>query len=203
MSFEALFKHTKPVMPVIVINDINHAVPLARALLNGGIHCLEITLRTDQGLSAIEQISKQCPDAIVGAGTVYTVEQMKAAKQAGAKFVISPGISAELCEAAQSLKIPYAPGVMTPSEIILGLRYGLSLFKLFPADIAGGASMLNTLSGPFPNIKFCPTGGISDKNAHEYFKLENVVAVGGSWVCPADLILKEDWAGITVLAQEV
>lgn len=201
MSFDALFKHTKPIMPVIVINELKHAVPLAQALINGGIHCLEITLRTEHGLNAIELISKQCPDAIVGAGTVCTAEQMKAAKQAGAQFAISPGISEELCETALSLKLPYAPGIMTPSEIILGLKYGISLFKLFPADIAGGASMLKALSGPFPNIQFCPTGGISDKNVQEYFKLDNVVAVGGTWVCPAELIVKEDWAAIEALAR--
>ena len=203
MSFSEFFKQTKPIMPVIVIEEIEHAVPLAKALIAGGIHCLEVTLRTEAGLAAIEKISKECPDAIVGAGTVTTAQQMKQVKLAGAKFVISPGISHELCREAHALQLPYAPGVMTPSEIILGLEYGISLFKLFPADMAGGPKMLKALSGPFPGIKFCPTGGVSGENAKEYFSLANVAAVGGSWVCPKDLVKANDWSAITKLASAV
>lgn len=203
MSFETWFKQTKPIMPVIVITDIDQAVPLAKALMAGGIHCLEVTLRTPQGLAAIERISKECPDAIVGAGTVTTVEQMKQVKAAGAKFVISPGISHDLCAAANELDLPYAPGVMTPSDIILGLKHGITLFKLFPADLAGGPKMIKALSGPFPHIKFCPTGGVSDKNSHEYFALDNVVAVGGSWVCPQHEVQTGNWSAITDLASGV
>lgn len=203
MSFEDFFKKTKPIMPVIVIHDLKHAVPLAKALMKGGIHCLEVTLRTPQGLEAIKLIAEQCPEAIVGAGTVTSVQQMEAVKQAGAQFVISPGISRALCESAQSLNLPYAPGVMTPSEIILGLEFDITLFKLFPADIAGGPEMIKALSGPFPQISFCPTGGVSVKNAAEYFELNNVIAVGGSWVCPKDLVLQEDWSGIEALAKAV
>jgi len=203
MSFENWFKQTKPIMPVIVITDIDQAVPLAKALMAGGIHCLEVTLRTPQGLAAIERISKECPDAIVGAGTVTTVEQMKQVKAAGAKFVISPGISHDLCATANELDLPYAPGVMTPSDIILGLKHGITLFKLFPADLAGGPKMIKALSGPFPHIKFCPTGGVSDKNSHEYFALDNVVAVGGSWVCPQHEVKTGNWSAITDLASGV
>jgi len=203
MSFETWFTQTKAIMPVIVIHDLEHAVPLARALIAGGIHCLEVTLRTPQGLQAIEKIAQACPDAIIGAGTVVSAQQMRDAKSAGAKFIISPGISAELCETANELGLPYAPGVMTPSDIIIGLDHGISLFKLFPADIAGGPKMLKALAGPFPNIKFCPTGGVSPDNIHDYLSLNNVVAVGGSWVCPKELILKQDWQGITELASTI
>jgi 2-dehydro-3-deoxyphosphogluconate aldolase/(4S)-4-hydroxy-2-oxoglutarate aldolase len=203
MSFDVWFKQTKPVMPVIVIEDIDHAVPLAKALMAGGIHCLEVTLRTPQGLVAIEKIAQECPDAIIGAGTVTTVEQMRQVKAVGAKFVISPGISNELCAAAKELNIPYAPGVMTPSEIILGMSYGISLFKLFPADMAGGPKMIKALGGPFPSIKFCPTGGVSEKNAAEYLALDNVSAVGGSWVCPKVLVNEKKWSEIKALASAV
>jgi 2-dehydro-3-deoxyphosphogluconate aldolase/(4S)-4-hydroxy-2-oxoglutarate aldolase len=203
MSFTKLFEHTKPIMPVIVINHIDQAVPLANALIAGGIHCLEVTLRTDAGLAAIEKIAKECPDAIVGAGTVTSAKQMQLVKAAGAKFAISPGISHELCQEAKTLQLPYAPGVMTPSDIIVGLEHGISLFKLFPADLAGGPKMIKALSGPFPNIQFCPTGGVSEKNAAEYFSLPNVVAVGGSWVCPASLVEDKNWGAITALAAAV
>ena len=203
MSFDAWFKQTKPIMPVIVIEDLDHAVPLAKTLMAGGIHCLEVTLRTPQGLAAIEKIAQECPDAIIGAGTVTSAEQMRQVKAAGAKFVISPGISHELCAAAKELDLPYAPGVMTPSEIILGMGYGISLFKLFPADMAGGPKMIKALSGPFPTIKFCPTGGVSEKNAAEYFILDNVSAVGGSWVCPKVLVIEKKWSEIEALASAV
>ena len=203
MSFETWFTQSKAIMPVIVIHDLEHAVPLARALIAGGIHCLEVTLRTPQGLQAIEKIAQACPDAIIGAGTVVSAQQMREAKSAGAKFIISPGISVELCETANELGLPYAPGVMTPSDIIIGLDHGISLFKLFPADIAGGPKMLKALAGPFPNIKFCPTGGVSPDNIHDYLSLNNVVAVGGSWVCPKELISKQDWQGITELASTI
>jgi len=203
MSFNTWFKTTKAIMPVIVIDDLEDAVPLAQALMAGGIHCLEVTLRTEQGLAAIEKISQACPDAIVGAGTVINGQQMRAAHKAGAQFIISPGISAELCETANELTLPYAPGVMTPSDIILGLEYGIDLFKLFPADIAGGPAMLKALSGPFPNVQFCPTGGVSPRNMQEYISLNNVSAIGGSWVCPKELVVKKDWPAITKLAAAI
>ena len=203
MSFNTWFKKTKAMMPVIVIDDLEDAIPLAQALMAGGIHCLEVTLRTTQGLAAIEKISQACPDAIVGAGTVINAQQMRAAHEAGAQFIISPGISVELCQTARELALPYAPGVMTPSDIILGLEYGIDLFKLFPADIAGGPAMLKALSGPFPSVQFCPTGGVSPKNIQDYMSLDNVSAVGGSWVCPKELVLKKDWSAITKLASDI
>jgi 2-dehydro-3-deoxyphosphogluconate aldolase/(4S)-4-hydroxy-2-oxoglutarate aldolase len=203
MSFDTWFQQTKPIMPVIVIENLEHAIPLAKALMAGGIHCLEVTLRTPEGLDAIKLIAQSCPDAIVGAGTVTSVKQMKQVKEAGAKFAISPGISPDLCKAARDLNLPYAPGVMNPSDIMVGLEYGLSLFKLFPADLAGGPKMIKALSGPFPNITFCPTGGVCEKNVASYFELDNVVAVGGSWVCPKSLVDAQDWKAIESLAAKV
>ena len=139
----------------------------------------------------------------MGGDTVINAQQMRAAHEAGAQFIISPGISVELCQTARELPLPYAPGVMTPSDIILGLEYGIDLFKLFPADIAGGPAMLKALSGPFPSVQFCPTGGVSPKNIHDYMSLDNVSAVGGSWVCPKELVLKKDWPAITKLASDI
>lgn len=203
MSFEKWFQQTKAIMPVIVIDNLDDAVPLAKALIAGGIHCLEVTLRTEHGLQAIKLISEACPEAIVGAGTVTNAEQMQQAYDAGAKFIISPGISHELCEKSVLLNLPYAPGVMTPSEIIVGLAYDIKLFKLFPADIAGGAKMLKALAGPFPNIQFCPTGGVTAENAESYTSLKNVAAIGGSWVCPRELVIKKDWQAITKLCEVI
>ncbi len=203
MGFEKWFQQTKSIMPVIVISDINQAVPLAKALIAGGIHCLEITLRTPQGIEAIKAISEQVPEAIVGAGTITNSDQIKEVKKAGGQFIISPGISHELCQAAQKLKMPYAPGVMTPSDILIGLSYGMSIFKFYPANLSGGVDMLKAFSGPFNNIKFCPTGGITEKNSAQYLALDNVIAVGGSWVCPSNLIKEGNWPGIQALAQAV
>ncbi len=203
MGFEKWFQQTKNIMPVIVINDIAQAVPLAKALIAGGIHCLEITLRTPQGIEAIKAISEQVPEAIVGAGTITSSDQVKAVKEAGGQFIISPGISHDLCQTAQELKVPYAPGVMTPSDILIGLSYGISIFKFYPANLSGGVDMLKAFSGPFNNIKFCPTGGITEKNAAQYLALDNVIAVGGSWVCPSNLIKEGNWSGIQALAQAV
>lgn len=203
MAFEQWFQQTKNIMPVIVINDIAQAVPLAKALIAGGIHCLEITLRTPQGIEAIKVISEQVPEAIVGAGTITNSDQVKAVKEAGGKFIISPGISHDLCKTAQKLNMPYAPGIMTPSDILIGLNYGLSIFKFYPASLSGGVDMLKAFAGPFNNIKFCPTGGITEKNSAQYLALDNVIAVGGSWVCPSDLIKERKWSEIQALAQAV
>ena len=203
MAFEEWFQQTKNIMPVIVINDTTQAVPLAKALIAGGIHCLEITLRTPQGIEAIKAISEQVPEAIVGAGTITSSDQIKEVKKAGGQFIISPGISHELCQTAQTLNMPYAPGVMTPSDILIGLAYGMSIFKFYPASLSGGVDMLKAFSGPFNNIKFCPTGGITEKNAAQYLALDNVIAVGGSWVCPSNLIKEGNWPGIQALAQAV
>lgn len=203
MAFLNWFKRTKRIIPVIVIDDLEQSIPLAKALVAGGINCLEVTMRTPQALQAIKAISDVVPNAIVGAGTVTSAEQMRQAADAGAQFIISPGISHDLCQMAQKLKIPYVPGVMTPSEILIGLEYKLSLFKFYPANLAGGIDMLEALSGPFKQIQFCPTGGISDKNAQQYLDLENVSAVGGSWVCPNHLVQAGDWPAIQALAEAV
>ncbi|MEH6345294.1 MAG: bifunctional 4-hydroxy-2-oxoglutarate aldolase/2-dehydro-3-deoxy-phosphogluconate aldolase [Bermanella sp.] len=203
MAFEQWFQQTKNIMPVIVINDIAQAVPLAKALIAGGIHCLEITLRTPQGIEAIKTISEQVPEAIVGAGTITNSDQIRAVKDAGGKFIISPGISHDLCKTAQNLNMPYAPGIMTPSDILIGLDYGVSIFKFYPASLSGGVDMLKAFAGPFKNIKFCPTGGITEENSAQYLALDNVIAVGGSWVCPSDLIKEHKWSEIQSLAQAV
>jgi len=203
MAFLNWFKRTKRIIPVIVIDDIEQTIPLAKALVAGGINCLEITMRTPQALQAIKAISDVVPNAIVGAGTVTSGEQMRQAADAGAQFIISPGISHKLCQTAQELKIPYAPGVMTPSYILIGLEYGISLFKLYPANIVGGIDMLKALSGPFKHIQFCPTGGVTEKNSQQYLALDNVSAVGGSWVCPSDLVQAGDWDAIQALADAV
>lgn len=195
-----LFAKSKNVLPVMVIDDLDTTVPLAKALVEGGVTLLEITLRTEFGLKAISLIKESVPGAIVGAGTVTSAEQMQQAVDAGAEFIVSPGISAELCEKAKALSVPFAPGVMTPSDIMIGLKYGLELFKFFPAAQAGGTTMLKALKGPFPHVKFCPTGGITPDTMDEYLSLPNVVAVGGSWLSPSDLIKAGDWQGITSLA---
>lgn len=203
MSFQTWLKKTKPIIPVIVIHDLDDAIPLAKALVAGGIHMLEVTLRTEQGLQAISAIKEAVPEAIVGAGTVTTSKQLQQALNAGAEFIISPGISDSLCKQAVAYNVPYAPGIMTPSDIVTGLEYGIEMFKFFPADKAGGVPMLKALSGPFPNLTFCPTGGVSADNAGDYLALSNVVAIGGSWLCPQALIEAKDWEGITKLAQAV
>lgn len=200
-SMMDLFESSKAVLPVIVINDLNTAVPLAESLVAGGVTLLEVTLRTEQGLDAIA-LMKSVPNAIVGAGTVTSAQQMEQAVEAGAKFIVSPGISRELCEKAKELNIPFAPGVMTPSDIMLGLEFGIELFKFFPAEQAGGIPMLKAFSGPFPKVKFCPTGGITADGSSEYLALPNVVAVGGSWLSPSHLIKDQNWAAIRALADE-
>ena len=196
-----LFDSSKAVLPVIVIHDLETAVPLAKALVAGGVTLLEVTLRTEQGLEAIS-LMKSVPNAIIGAGTVTSATQMEQAVEAGAKFIVSPGISRELCEKAKELNVPFAPGVMTPSDIMLGLEFGIELFKFFPAEQAGGIPMLKAFSGPFPNIRFCPTGGITSTSSKEYLALSNVVAVGGSWLSPNNLIQDQDWNGIQELAEK-
>ena len=199
-SMSTLFENSKAVLPVIVINDLDTAVPLAEALVSGGVTLLEVTLRTEQGLEAIS-LMKNIPNAIVGAGTVTTPEQMEQAVEAGAQFIVSPGISRDLCETAKRLNVPFAPGVMTPSDIMLGMEFGIELFKFFPAAQAGGIPMLKAFAGPFPNVQFCPTGGITPSTSGDYLALPNVVAVGGSWLSPNDLIQNHDWAAIQTLAE--
>jgi 2-dehydro-3-deoxyphosphogluconate aldolase/(4S)-4-hydroxy-2-oxoglutarate aldolase len=194
--------NASPVMPVMVIQDLENAVPLAKALVAGGIRVLEITLRTAVALDAIRQICQEVPDAIVGAGTILTPEQLKEAEDAGAVFAISPGLTAKLLTAAQNSSIALIPGISSLSELMLGMEYGLDHFKFFPAENAGGIPMLKAIAGPIPQVTFCPTGGISLANYNDYLKLSNVACVGGSWLAPANVVANKDWAKVTQLAQE-
>lgn len=194
--------NTCPVMPVMVIQNLDDAVPLAKALVAGGIKVLEITLRTPIALEAIRFISQEVEDAIVGAGTITTPELLKAAEDAGAVFAISPGLTPTLLAAAKTGNIALIPGISTLSELMLGMEYGLDHFKFFPAEAAGGIPMLKSIAGPIPQVTFCPTGGISPENYNAYLKLSNVACVGGSWLAPADAVKSKNWAKITELAKE-
>lgn len=194
--------NTGPVIPVMVIHNLEHAVPLAQALLAGGIKVLEITLRTSVAFDAIKMISEQVPEAIVGAGTVTTPEDLKNVADAGGVFAISPGLTPTLLAAANDGPIGLIPGISTASELMFGMEMGYTEFKFFPAEAAGGVPMLKSLGGPFPQITFCPTGGISPANYKHYLSLKNVACVGGSWLIPADAIEQNDWQKITQLAQE-
>lgn len=191
-----------PVMPVMVIQNLDDAVPLAEALVAGGIRVLEITLRTPVALDAIRSISRNVKDAIVGAGTIANSGQLKAAEEAGALFAISPGLTDSLLKAAVAGNIALIPGVATLSELMLGMDYDLDHFKFFPAEAAGGIPMLKAIAGPFPKATFCPTGGISPNNYLDYLQLSNVVCVGGSWLAPQDAVKTKNWARITELAQQ-
>lgn len=191
-----------PVIPVIVLNDVNHAVTLARALVAGGIRMLEVTLRTPQALACIEAIAREVPEAVAGAGTVRSAADAKACANAGARFVVSPGYTSAVGQACRDLGLPLLPGVATGSEIMMAQEDGLTQLKFFPAMQAGGPAMLKAWSGPFTDVQFCPTGGVSLANAPEFLALTNVVCVGGSWLTPADAVASGDWARITTLAQE-
>ncbi len=185
----------------MVIQNLEDAVPLAKALVAGGIRVLEITLRTPIALEAIKLISQQVPEAIVGAGTILTPEQLQAAEDAGAVFAISPGLTPTLLAAAQKGNIALIPGIATLSELMLGMEYGLDHFKFFPAEAAGGIPMLKAIAGPIPQVTFCPTGGISPENYNAYLQLNNVACVGGSWLAPADAVNAKNWAKVTELAK--
>ncbi len=191
-----------PVIPVMVIKELESAVPLAKALVAGGIKVLEITLRTPQALDAIWEISRNVPDAIVGAGTVINADQFKQSIAAGGQFVISPGLTPNLLAAARSGPIPLIPGIASVSELMLGLEYGLTHFKFFPAAAAGGIPLLKSFYGPLPQAVFCPTGGISPDNYRDYLALPNVACVGGSWLAPEAVVKAHDWAKITDLAHQ-
>lgn len=189
-----------PVIPVIVLHDIAHAVPLARALAAGGIRMLEVTLRTPVALACIELIARDVPEAVVGAGTVRTAADVQAVAMAGAKFVVSPGYTHAVGKACHDVGLPLLPGVATGSEIMAAQEDGYTELKFFPAQQAGGIPMLKALGGPFNDVSFCPTGGVSMANAHEFLALPNVRCVGGSWLTPADAVTGGDWARITELA---
>ena len=190
-----------PVMPVLVIQRIEDAVPLARALYNGGLTVLEITLRTPVALEAITAIKEQLPDAIVGAGTVIDAKTLKAAAQAGSQFFVSPGVNEGLLAAAKDSDIPLLPGVATPSEAMKLYELGYSALKFFPAEAAGGTPMLKSIGGPLPQLAFCPTGGVNPENAPSYLALPNVRCVGGSWLAPDKLIREQQWAQIEAMAK--
>lgn len=185
------------VVPVVVLEDAEQAVPTAKALLAGGINAMEITFRTAAAKDSIAKVAKEVPEMIVGAGTVINVDQLHDALDAGAKFIVSPGTSEEVIAEAVKLNVPVAPGVVTPSEIMIGLKYGLKVFKFFPAESYGGLKTIKALCGPFPQIRFIPTGGINQNNAEEYFKNAKIVAVGGSWMVTKDMVVAGDFAGIT------
>jgi len=191
-----------PVMPVMVIQNLDDAVPLAEALVAGGIRVLEITLRTPIALEAIKLIADNVKDAIVGAGTITTPEQLQAAEAAGAVFAISPGLTPKLLAAALTGNIALIPGIATLSELMQGMEYGLDHFKFFPAEAAGGIPMLKAIAGPVPYVTFCPTGGISPENYQDYLALSNVACVGGSWLAPAYAVKAKNWAKVTELAQQ-
>jgi 2-dehydro-3-deoxyphosphogluconate aldolase/(4S)-4-hydroxy-2-oxoglutarate aldolase len=191
-----------PVVPVLVIHKLEHALPLAHALLAGGIRVLEITLRTPVAVEAIRAISREVPGAIVGAGTVTSGEDLAAVAAAGAVFAISPGLTVELLDAANRGPIPLIPGIATISELMAGMARGYDHFKFFPAEAAGGVRMAQAIAGPFPRITFCPTGGITAANYREYLALDNVACVGGSWVAPQGAMDQGDWTRITALARE-
>jgi 2-dehydro-3-deoxyphosphogluconate aldolase / (4S)-4-hydroxy-2-oxoglutarate aldolase len=191
-----------PVIPVIVLSDVAHAVPLARALVEGGIRMLEVTLRTPVALACIEAIAKEVPDAVVGAGTVRSAADAQAAAMAGARFAVSPGYTESVGKACHDLGIPLLPGVATPSEVMAAQEGGYHALKFFPALQAGGVPMLKAWQGPFGDVKFCPTGGITGGNAGDFLRLANVVCVGGSWLTPLEVVKRGDWAHITQLARQ-
>jgi 2-dehydro-3-deoxyphosphogluconate aldolase/(4S)-4-hydroxy-2-oxoglutarate aldolase len=190
------------VIPVIVLNDMVHAVPMARALVAGGIRMLEVTLRTSQALACIEAIAKEVPEAIVGAGTVRNASDAKAAANAGAKFAVSPGYTPSVGQACRDVGLSLLPGVATGSEIMMAQEDGYTELKFFPAMQAGGSAMLKAWGGPFFDVRFCPTGGVTAQNASEFLSLPNVACVGGSWLVPAEALANGDWARIEKLARE-
>ncbi len=191
-----------PIIPVIVVEDLAHAVPLAQALVAGGVRVLEVTLRSAVALEAIEAMAGAVPEAVVGAGTLRTAADARAAKDAGAVFAVSPGFTPELSAACRAAELPLLPGVSTASEVMQANDHGHSFLKLFPATAVGGIAMLKGLAGPFPDVAFCPTGGITPETAPQFLALPNVKVCGGSWLCPKDALARGDWAAITRLAQE-
>lgn len=191
-----------PVIPVLVVEDAATAAPLARALVAGGLRTLEITLRTPAALDAIRAMTEAAPEAIVGAGTLLTPGDVKAAMAAGARFGVSPGATSRLLDAAAEAGLPMLPGVATPSEAMAAAERGLTHLKFFPAEQNGGAPVLAAWAGPLPHLTFCPTGGVSLANAADYLSLPNVAVVGGSWVAPKGLVAQGDWAGIEALARD-
>ncbi len=190
-----------PVIPVLTIERAEDAIPLARALVAGGLRVLEITLRTEAAIEAIERIAREVPDAVTGAGTVLNAGDWARAETAGATFIVSPGLTDPLIEVASKSPLAFLPGVATAGELMRGMDAGLTSFKFFPAETSGGAPALKALHGPFADIRFCPTGGITARSAPDYLALPNVFCVGGGWVAPADAVVAGDWGRITDLAR--
>ncbi|GAA8506340.1 bifunctional 4-hydroxy-2-oxoglutarate aldolase/2-dehydro-3-deoxy-phosphogluconate aldolase [Helicobacter pylori] len=190
-----------PIVPVVVIEDLKDAVPLAQSLIEGGIPIIEVTLRSSCALEAIELIAKNVPKMRVGAGTILNLTQLEQAQNRGAEFLISPGLTIKLLEHAKKKDIPLIPGVSSSSEVMQALELGYSALKFFPAEYCGGVKLLNAFNGPFKGVKFCPTGGISADNMRSYLNLENVLCVGGSWLTPKDLIQNKEWDKITEICK--
>lgn len=190
-----------PIVPVVVIEDIKDAVPLAQSLIEGGIQIIEVTLRSSCALEAIELIAKNVPKMHVGAGTILNPAQLEQAQNRGAEFLISPGLTIKLLEYAKKKDMPLIPGVSSSSEVMQALELGYSALKFFPAEYCGGVKLLNAFNGPFKGVKFCPTGGISADNMHSYLNLENVLCVGGSWLTPKNLIQNKEWDKITEICK--
>ncbi|ACX99595.1 bifunctional 4-hydroxy-2-oxoglutarate aldolase/2-dehydro-3-deoxy-phosphogluconate aldolase [Helicobacter pylori] len=190
-----------PIVPVVVIENIKDAVPLAQSLVEGGIHIIEVTLRSSCALEAIELIAKNVPKMRVGAGTILNLTQLEQAQNRGAEFLISPGLTIKLLEYAKKKDMPLIPGVSSSSEVMQALELGYNALKFFPAEYCGGVKLLNAFNGPFKGVKFCPTGGISIDNMHSYLSLENVLCVGGSWLTPKHLIQNKEWDKITEICK--
>ncbi|EMR59964.1 KHG/KDPG aldolase [Helicobacter pylori CPY1662] len=190
-----------PIVPVVVIEDIKDAVPLAQSLIEGGIHIIEVTLRSSCALEAIELIAKNVPKMRVGAGTILNPTQLEQAQNRGAEFLISPGLTIKLLEYAKKKDMPLIPGVSNSSEVMQALELGYNALKFFPAEYCGGVKLLNAFNGPFKGVKFCPTGGISADNMRSYLNLENVLCVGGSWLTPKNLIQNKEWDKITEICK--
>ncbi len=190
-----------PIVPVVVIENIKDAVPLAQSLIEGGIHIIEVTLRSSCALEAIELIAKNVPKMRVGAGTILNPTQLEQAQNRGAEFLISPGLTIKLLEHAKKKDMPLIPGVSSSSEVMQALELGYNALKFFPAEYCGGVKLLNAFNGPFKGVKFCPTGGISADNMHSYLNLENVLCVGGSWLTPKNLIQNKEWDKITEICK--
>jgi len=191
-----------PVIPVLVVEDAAHAVPMAKALVAGGLTALEVTLRTKSAIDVVERIANEVPEAIIGVGTVTRPEQFELVKRAGAQFVVSPGLTPTLAQAAKDNEMPFLPGAVTASEIIMAMELGITDLKFFPAGTSGGASALKGFSTVFAGVRFCPTGGVKPDNMQDYLSLPNVATVGGTWLVTADLLEKGDWGSITRLASE-
>ncbi|MBE0484595.1 bifunctional 4-hydroxy-2-oxoglutarate aldolase/2-dehydro-3-deoxy-phosphogluconate aldolase [Marinobacter sp.] len=190
-----------PLMPVITIHHPDDAVPLCRALFEGGLRVMEITLRTEFGVDAIRKVREELPGAWVGAGTVTSIAQYRQVEAAGAQFVITPGVTEAILDFGVTSEAPLLPGIATASELLMGYNHGYRYFKFFPAEVSGGIPALKAFSGPFPDVAFCPTGGIRQNTAADYLALQSVVTVGGTWLTPDDAVANKDWARITEIAR--